>query len=185
MISGDPHRFVITGFGHDRPGIVAGLTQVLMQHGCNLEDSRMTILAGEFAVIVIAQGPASLSVDTLQQALAQLEHTLGFATTVKPLTTQASHIPEGGLYLMRVSGQDKTGITYHSAKLLADHQLDILDLQAQRITGDNGPVYLLLIEFILPPRADITEGDLRHALTHMSQTLGVESHLTPVDTGVL
>ena len=38
------HRWIVTALGKDRPGIVAGVTKVLYQLGCNLEDSAMTRL---------------------------------------------------------------------------------------------------------------------------------------------
>jgi formyltetrahydrofolate hydrolase len=44
-------RFIMTAFGHDRPGIVADVTQILYENGCNLEDTSMTLLAGQFTLI--------------------------------------------------------------------------------------------------------------------------------------
>ncbi|MBX9691827.1 MAG: hypothetical protein K2Z81_05540, partial [Cyanobacteria bacterium] len=43
-------NIVLTGVGRDRVGIVAELSQVLFEFGCNLLDSSMTLLRGEFAV---------------------------------------------------------------------------------------------------------------------------------------
>ncbi|MEJ2698080.1 MAG: ACT domain-containing protein, partial [Desulfuromonadales bacterium] len=52
------HRFIMTAFGEDRPGIVADVTRILYENGCNLEDSTMTLLADEFSLILLfsAQG---------------------------------------------------------------------------------------------------------------------------------
>jgi glycine cleavage system transcriptional repressor len=174
---------VISGYGHDRPGIVAGLTQVLLAHDCNIEDTRMTILGGEFAVILLASAPQTLVCDTLQQALNGLQQTLGFSATVKLLNPQRLASQHGQLYLMRVSGRDRTGITYHATQLLAQRGLGITDLQAHRIDGDAGPAYLLLIEFLLLDTAQLPA--LHQALLDLNTALEVESHLVPVDTGVL
>ena len=38
------NRWIVTALGQDRPGIVAGVTEVLYKLGCNLEDSAMTRL---------------------------------------------------------------------------------------------------------------------------------------------
>ena len=43
-------RFAISIFGRDRPGIVAAVTRVLADAGCNLEDTSMTILRGKVMV---------------------------------------------------------------------------------------------------------------------------------------
>lgn len=42
----------MTAFGKDRPGIVADVSQVLYENGCNLEDSTMTLLADNHLNIV-------------------------------------------------------------------------------------------------------------------------------------
>ena len=44
---------ILTVIGKDRPGIVANVTEILFEYGCNLEDASMTILEGEFAMIVV------------------------------------------------------------------------------------------------------------------------------------
>ncbi|NNK96454.1 MAG: amino acid-binding protein, partial [Desulfobacterales bacterium] len=45
-------KFLLTAFSKDRPGIVADLSQVIYENGYNLEDSSMTNLAGEFAILL-------------------------------------------------------------------------------------------------------------------------------------
>jgi glycine cleavage system transcriptional repressor len=43
-------RAVVTAVGVDRRGIVAALAGALTDLGCNLEDSTMSLLGGNFAV---------------------------------------------------------------------------------------------------------------------------------------
>ena len=45
--------FVLALTGRDRPGIVAAVTGVLLEHGLNLEDAEMAILRGHFAVMLV------------------------------------------------------------------------------------------------------------------------------------
>ena len=47
---------VISALGEDQPGIVNRLSKVLLDQGCNIEDSRMTVLGGEFAVMLLVEG---------------------------------------------------------------------------------------------------------------------------------
>ena len=35
-------KFIMTAFSKDRPGIVADVTEVIYENGCNLEDTTMT-----------------------------------------------------------------------------------------------------------------------------------------------
>ena len=49
-------RFIMTAFCKDRPGIVADVTEVIYENGCNLEDSTMTNMLDEFAIILLFTG---------------------------------------------------------------------------------------------------------------------------------
>ena len=44
---------IMTVLGKDRAGIIGKVTGTLFREGCNLEDVSMTILEGEFAMIVV------------------------------------------------------------------------------------------------------------------------------------
>jgi glycine cleavage system transcriptional repressor len=52
-------RYLLTAAGRDRPGLVAAVSKILFEEGCNLEDSAMTRLQGEFAILLILSGPGS------------------------------------------------------------------------------------------------------------------------------
>ena len=47
---------VITALGKDKPGIVDKLSMAIMDCGCNIEDSRMMVMGGEFAVMLMVGG---------------------------------------------------------------------------------------------------------------------------------
>src|SRR5438094_166616 len=51
-----PH-FAVSAVGADRPGIVAAVTGAFLEHGCNLEDTSMTILRGHFAMMLVVAAP--------------------------------------------------------------------------------------------------------------------------------
>src|SRR4051812_49909019 len=53
------HQIWLTAIGRDRPGIVARIAKVLLEHGLNIEDSQMRILGGRFAMMLLLRGNAS------------------------------------------------------------------------------------------------------------------------------
>jgi len=65
------NRVVISGIGPDQPGIVASVSEILFRHGANIEDSTMTQLADEFAVILLVSLP-STKVELKSYGLKQL-----------------------------------------------------------------------------------------------------------------
>ena len=66
-------RFIMTAFGKDRPGIVADVTELIYESGCNLEDSHMTRLSDEFAMILLFSGNAEGLQDRLVKGCRRLE----------------------------------------------------------------------------------------------------------------
>ena len=50
--------FALSAIGRDRPGIVADLAELIYECDCNLEDSSMTMLGGEFAVLLLLSSQA-------------------------------------------------------------------------------------------------------------------------------
>ena len=65
----DNRYAMLTAFGQDRPGIVAALAEGLYHLGCNIEDTCMTRLRDEFAMMLLVRLPAGLVPDQLPDRL--------------------------------------------------------------------------------------------------------------------
>ena len=60
-------RLIISVFGVDHPGIVAGVAQILADAGCSIVDINQTVVQGKFAMVIIATtSRAKLSVNELK-----------------------------------------------------------------------------------------------------------------------
>ncbi|MDQ7056650.1 MAG: ACT domain-containing protein [Persephonella sp.] len=141
-------HFVITAVGEDRPGIVAGITWVLYEMGFNIEDSAMTRLNNEFAVMLVVTTEKDITEN-------QLKENLRTVSKGKKLTINVRKIPEeiyrekeekGEIYNIVVYGGDKPGIVYKVAKLLADRNINIADLRTEK-TPD---IYVLIAQVEFP-----------------------------------
>ncbi|HSE31714.1 MAG TPA: ACT domain-containing protein [Pyrinomonadaceae bacterium] len=51
---GSANRMVISVFGLDHPGIVAGVSQILAGANCSIIDINQTVVQGKFAMVIIA-----------------------------------------------------------------------------------------------------------------------------------
>ena len=50
---GSSNRMVISVFGLDHPGIVAGVSQILAEAECSIVDINQTVVQGKFAMVII------------------------------------------------------------------------------------------------------------------------------------
>jgi ACT domain-containing protein len=51
---GSSERMIISVFGVDHPGIVAGVSQILAAADCSIVDINQTVVQGKFAMVIIA-----------------------------------------------------------------------------------------------------------------------------------
>lgn len=179
------HRWIVTALGKDRPGIVAGVTKILYKLGCNLEDSAMTRLEGEFAIMLIFSATAKLTEPILRKAFAPLERQLKLVVHLKALSKPEAGAPRkaGRAFLISAYGADRLGIVFRVAEALAQRGINITDVHTHRSTGAGPSLYLMLLEVEVPSR--ITSQTLEQHLKQLGKTLGIEVSLRSSEADVL
>lgn len=172
----------VTAVGADRPGIAAAVAKVLYDHGGNVEDSRMAILGGHFAMMLIVALPAGTEARTLEDALAAPARALDLIVAVRPVEDAAAGRAPGSAYVVTVYGADKPGIVYRVTQTLAAHRVNVTDL-ATRVVGGDEPVYVMILEASVPAAADAAavEADLKA----LSAELSVDVAFHPLDEETL
>jgi glycine cleavage system transcriptional repressor len=163
----------ITAVGRDRPGIVAEFSGTLYRSGCNLAETTMTRLGGEFAMILLVGVPEAEAL-AMETALQLTAGRLGLSLVIRPLgpVDLASEEPRGEGYILRVYGADRPGIVHAVTALLAERTLNITDLNTRVIPGSGGPVYVMLLELDVPS-TEAAEA-LRPELDGLSRQLSVD-----------
>lgn len=176
-------EFAVWALGADRPGIVASVTGVVFQMGCNLKDCSMTVLSRHFAMMMLVEGPDDLAPEALEAQLAKSEGCAELTVAVRPAGEGASIVVEGEPYIVSVYGSDHPGIMHRIATVLADNSVNITDVNTRVIGGDDEPVYAMLLEVTLPRSLDPAELD--GALQATAAEVGVDASLHPADADVL
>jgi glycine cleavage system transcriptional repressor len=167
-------HFLLIASGKDRPGIVAAVTQILFEDGCNIEEAKMTRLGSEFAMLALVAGPKGLSPKSVEAALRKLRKRLGILAEFRPLTAQeaAAARPKGTRWHLMVRGKDRPGIVYQVSTLLTSMGVNIADA-ATKLDFNAGasPIVNLFLDIELPARLSSTE--FKAKLDDRSQTLGL------------
>jgi glycine cleavage system transcriptional repressor len=133
--------FVLTAIGRDRPGLVAELARLIYDSDANLEDSRMTILGTDFAVILLCSGTHEGCGDRLAMGAKQLERDHGLTILLRHLEGgPRSAVPGPGhrLYRVEAAGEDRAGIVAGICGILAEHGVNIADLASRSRPGPGG-----------------------------------------------
>lgn len=177
-----PH-FAVSAVGRDRPGIVAAVTGVLVEVGCNIEDSTMSILRGHFAMMLLVAGPEGLDTSMLEQSLAVPARHFELVLAVRAIDDEVPSSPEGEGWTVSVYGADRPGIVHRVATLLAEAGVNIADLTTRVIGDVDHPVYAMVIDVTMPPDADTD--DLGRRLDDLGTALGVECSMHPSEADIL
>ena len=176
-------HYAVSAVGADRPGIVAAVTDVFLEHGCNLEDTSMTILRGHFAMMLVVAAPGELEQQALERALAGPASDFELVVAVRAIDDDVPTSPTGDAWTVSVYGADRPGIVHRVASLLADDGVNIVDLTT-RVIGDAArPVYAMILEVTLPAGADASA--LQGRLAELASDLGVECSLHPSEADIL
>jgi len=165
----------ITAVGADRPGIVAAVTKVLYDAGGNIEDSRMAILGGNFAVVLIAALPGGAELETVERALQDATRGMDLTISVRRVTEVPPEHREGRVVTIRVYGADRPGIVARVSGTLAAQRVNILDLATHVVEGET-PVYVMLLEGVIPSDSDVAafERELKTLATELGVDVSVE-----------
>jgi glycine cleavage system transcriptional repressor len=165
--------YALSAIGRDRPGIVADLAELIYECDCNLEDSSMTILGSEFAVLLLLSSMGADAAQRLSAGCKRLEWEKRLTVFFRPLDGEpvayatASHARR---YDLQASGVDRAGIVAKIARCLADHGVTIAELTSQsRPEPESGtPIYTMQMALDVPEKVDSS------ALGRRLQAIGEE-----------
>lgn len=169
-------NYILTAFSKDRPGIVADITQIIYEQNCNLEESAMANLAGEFALIFLFSPLSSNNGDDLEtffnNECRRLEREKGITAFVRKIGETAPRLDQaaGEIATISVEGFDQAGIVYRISRFLADKKVSISTLNsAVKSSPESGAaMYSLVIKVEIPEHSD------RDAIETGLQQLGDE-----------
>jgi glycine cleavage system transcriptional repressor len=174
-------EFAVTAIGRDRPGIVAGVSGALLELDGNVEDSQMSILRGQFAVMLLVEVPDGVDQAQLAERLGAVRDELELdAVTVSPLGAGAE--PVRASHVVSVYGSDSKGIVHSISAALAGHGVDITDLETKLTGTDDAPVYVMMLEVAL---GSASAAEVSAALAQAAEKLGVEVSLRELDAEAL
>jgi glycine cleavage system transcriptional repressor len=169
-------KFIMTVFCKDRPGIVADVSQVIYENGCNLEDSSMTSLSDEFAIILLLSGREEGGLEEqLSKGCRRLEREKGISAFIRPVSSEMELRKEVFFtQTLFVEGLDQAGIVYKISRYLADGNINIANLSSNMsYSPESGTaIYSMKIGIEIPEQ--ISRGSLAHGLNQIADELNVD-----------
>jgi glycine cleavage system transcriptional repressor len=169
---------VLSAIGTDRTGVVHDISKVILSCGGNIEESRMTMLGAEFAVLMLVSGNWH-TLNRLERGLEKLagDDKLTFAirkTGERPTTND--RMP----YAVDVVSLDQQGIVFGLANFFASRDIEIADVATRRYSAAHTGSAMFAVQMAVNVPSSVHIAQLREEFMEMSDRLNLDAILEPV-----
>ncbi len=169
---------VLTAIGPDKPGLVDAISRFILDHQCNIEDSQMGVLGGEFAMLILVSGQETTVRAVLESAAAAGEQV---GLTVQGRITQlpGEEAVESLPYTLSAFAMDHPGIVQKVAHFLSSFAVNVRALETRT---DNAPVSgqpLFALHAIIDIPATVKIAEVRRGLEELGDEQNIDIELKP------
>lgn len=169
---------VLIAIGKDRIGIVDDVSQAIFERDCNVEESRMAVLGGEFAAILLTSGSAKdvgNLIDEVPQMAKKLDLHMELRSTDAPRADLRSRP-----YLIESVSLDSPGIVHALTTILRKNEINIevLETETTAAPWTGAPMFLLKARINVPERVPITS--LREKIEELALEHDLDIKISPI-----
>ena len=166
-------KFTVSFLGRDCPGVVATVSGLLSESGCNILAATQSLLLGEFAGIFMISVGDGLTPESLQEELRRGVAKVGMDLS---LIVRPTNEEEWGKsihcepFVVSADGLDGPGQISKISRVFSRHGVNVQSLRA--FLGEGGENHALFVfEIMVPDNVDL--GRLRRELVCEGQNLGL------------
>ena len=168
-------NLVISALGNDKPGIVNELSKAILDQGGNITESRMTVLGGEFAMMLLVTGTQEC-IDNIISKLEKTGENLNLTLIAKE--TQAQESDQKRLpYQITVVSMDHPGIVHDISDFLSSRNLNIEEIETKTYPAAHTGTPMFSLDMIVSVPADSSVRTLRDEFIVFCDDLNLDASL--------
>jgi len=169
---------VISALGKDQPGIVDKLSKIILEDECNIVDSRMTVLGGEFAILLMVEGNWN-TLTKLEDALPKQAKKLGL-TIISKRTNERQSDSKTLPYAIDVVALDHPGIVHHLANFFSERSINIEDLVTNSYAAAHTGTPMFSVHMSIGIPAEMHIAGLRDDFLEFCDAMNLDAALDPI-----
>ncbi len=169
---------VISAVGSDRTGVVQDLSKVILSCDGNIEESRMTTLGSEFAMLLLVSGNWA-TLNKLEQGLNKLGEAKNLSIAIRKTD---SRLPAGDRlpYAVDIVSLDQQGIVFNLANFFASRDIEIADVATRKYAAAHTGSPMFAVQMAINVPADVQIAQLREDFLEICDGLNLDAILEPV-----
>ncbi len=168
---------VITASGEDEVGLVDRISCKIAESGCNIEESRMSVLGGQFALIMLISGPWN-AVSKLDGQMELLGEQLGL-TIIHNRTQKRERTKPSLPYTVEVVSMDHPGIVRNLAAFFSKNGINIEELQTDTYPAPHTGTSMFSVTMTVGIHADVHISTLRGNFLDYCDDLNLDASFEP------
>ena len=173
----DKNHLILTAVGPDQVGLVEKISEFIARHSSNIEDSKMAVFCGEFALIILISGEGG-NLHKIANHYHELEIETGLAIAIKTPTSRKpaeSFLP----YTLTASCMDHPGIVYQISGILSSLGINIESMETKTYAApvSGTPIFRLEANISIPTRININSLRERFAAIQKEENIDIELSL--------
>lgn len=172
------NRLIISALGQDRPGIVNELSKVIYDSGCNIMDSHMSVMGGEFAIMLMTEGNWNNLVK-LESALESLKSKLELIISTKRTSERATKqnvLP----YAIEAVAVDHPGIVNQLTGFFSKRNINIEELRTDCYAAPHTGTPMFTINMIVGIPAEQHIATLREQFMSFCDEYNLDAIMEPI-----
>ena len=173
-----PQLIVISAIGADHTGAVQELTEVILECGGNIEESRMTTLGSEFAMLLLVSGNWH-TLSRLEQGLDKLRADSDMQVSIKKTDAkpaEADRMP----YAVDIVALDQEGIVFNLANFFTSRDIEIADVATRSYAAAHTGAPMFAVQMAINVPAAVHISQLREEFHELCDQLNLDAILEPV-----
>lgn len=169
---------VLSAIGTDRTGVVQDISKAIMGCGGNIEESRMTTLGSEFAVLMLVSGKWH-TLERLEKELDKLCE--GNDLTFAIRETGERKVSDDRMpYAVDVVCLDQQGIVFGLANFFASRNIEIADVLTRRYSAAHTGAPMFSVQMAVNVPSETNLALLRDDFADTCDRMNLDGILDPV-----
>jgi len=168
---------VITANGPDQVGLVEKFTNRILDAGCNIEASRMAVLGGQFAILMLISGPWN-ALSKLEDLLPGIGEQLGLSIAYNRTRERSIDKPMVP-YHVEVVSMDHPGIVNKLSGFFAQRGINIEELNTSTYPAAHTGTTMFSVQITVGIPADTHISTLRGDFLDYCDDLNLDATFEP------
>ena len=172
------NQLVLSALGKDKPGIIDEISSAVLNSGCSILDSRMTVLGGDFALLLQVGGNWN-SLAKLENQIQGLEERLELtmiSRRASMLESRKDLLPYG----VDAVALDQPGIVHNLARFFSRRKINIQEMVTTSYAAAHTGTQMFTVHMTVNVPASTHISTLREEFMEFCDELNLDALFEPV-----